>query len=458
MGSAASLLNRIRKEDGAVWILAAGCSFLLGLLCYFIRFEGVFALLPFLLAGNLLVAWSLHRRRLAKVTVELRKKIEESLEKQEVFESLIDNTPVFIFIKDPEGRFLFFNRHFVASAELTQEDVLGKTDYDFFDKTTADLFRENDLLAVRSLKVMEFEETAVINGKSKTCITYKLPIFRQDGSLLGVGGISTDISDRKRLESELKVAKDTLELRVQERTKDLERSRQRLRALTAHLQTVREEERTSISREVHDRLGQNLMAIKFELRKIQAQADPKSQLPTEKKSASEILADIDGLVDLAVVTTQRIAADLRPKVLDDFGLLTALEWETQEFSRRTGIRHSLSLDAGDLDFASEASTTIFRIFQEIITNVARHAGASRIRVAAWIDGGLFNLEVSDNGAGIQPDEISNMKSLGLLGMSERASLLNGDLEFRGEPGIGTTVTLRVPIRQIIDQPIHLVKS
>jgi len=230
----------------------------------------------------------------------------------------------------------------------------------------------------------------------------------------------------------------------------LRESHEQLRALSVYLQKVREEERTRIAREVHDELGQALTSCKLDLSWIA------SKLPRDLKPLQEKARALVAHIDATIQTVRRISAELRPGVLDHLGLLAALEWQAHDFQNRTGIRCEVRNNLSP-DFALDPhlSTSLFRIFQETLTNIIRHAGATRVRVSLRKVRERIILTVRDNGRGITGPEISNAKSMGLLGMRERAALLGGT--FRIGPsarGTGTEVTVAVPLRGERQEPTH----
>ena len=280
------------------------------------------------------------------------------------------------------------------------------------------------------------------------------------GRLHGFAKLTRDMSERHEKEEALTKAKELLELRVEQRTAvlarvnnelraeiaDRERAEQqlkasldKLRALTARLQSVREEERTFIAREIHDELGQSCTAIKMDLALL-SHKTTKRQEQLRSKIESTVR-----LVDNMIATLRRIASELRPRTLDDLGLTAALESHAREFESRTGIRCRVVVPQERLTLDAERSTAIYRIFQETLTNVARHSQATRVeaRLEREVDELIF--QVHDNGRGFDPEEAQARKSLGLVGMQERALLLNGELNIIGAPGTGTTMTLRIPL-------------
>jgi signal transduction histidine kinase len=207
----------------------------------------------------------------------------------------------------------------------------------------------------------------------------------------------------------------------------LSHARDQLRALAARLQSIREEERKRVAREIHDELGQALTAIKIDLSSLVY------ELPADQKQQSSRTASVLELVDGMIQSVRRISTQLRPGILDDLGLVAAVEWAVEEFEARTGTRCRLDLPRGDIGTDPERATALFRILQETLTNVARHAGATQLEVRLAREHGNLLLEVRDNGKGISEEQISGGRSLGILGMWERASLLGGEIAIRGLP-------------------------
>jgi len=217
-------------------------------------------------------------------------------------------------------------------------------------------------------------------------------------------------------------------------------SKKNLRALAARVQSVVEEERTRIAREIHDELGQALTGLKMDLTWLAGRLDA-AQKPLAEKAASMFQ-----LIDETVQAVRRIATGLRPGVLDDVGLPAAIEWQAKDFRMRTGIRCHVALPTGSVELDQDRSTATFRIFQELLTNVARHAGATRVDVQVRLDENLLTLEVQDNGKGIPTSTLGSSKSLGLLGMHERAQMVGGTLEIMGDQGRGTHAKVSIPLQ------------
>ena len=224
----------------------------------------------------------------------------------------------------------------------------------------------------------------------------------------------------------------------------VKKSHAQLRALTGRLVTVREEEAKRIAREIHDEMGQALTALKLDAKGIEDQLRQNERV-SNYETVYKRLNAMSLRIDSSVEMTRRICAELRPGVFDQLGLVAALEWQAREFESRTGIFCNLSLPEEMPELNDQHATTIFRIFQEVLTNIARHAEASEVHVQLEQTANQVILTVKDNGRGISEEEAQRAQGLGLLGMRERAVAAGGDLRIQGKPGSGTTVILRLPI-------------
>jgi len=262
-------------------------------------------------------------------------------------------------------------------------------------------------------------------------------IVRPDGSIRCIWDRSSPVRDEKGCVYRfVGIAEDITARRSAEARQ--QHTLEQLRALAARLQSIREEERTCVAREMHDELGQALTAIKFELLSLLRGLPAAGELPSHKSAV------VLRLIDEAICSVRRIATDLRPGVLDDLGLVATIEWAASEFQSRTGTKCELELPAEDGPISQNSATALFRIFQETLTNIARHARATVVHVRLAHQQNTVILEVHDNGIGVQEAQLSNGRSLGILGMHERALLLGGEFTIHGVPGHGTTVTVRIP--------------
>jgi signal transduction histidine kinase len=218
---------------------------------------------------------------------------------------------------------------------------------------------------------------------------------------------------------------------------DVQNSNERLRKLYQRLEMIREEERTRIAREVHDELAQILSTLKLELSLLD------KKMVNDKALLRNDTQMMLALINNTIQTVKRIAMDLRPPILDDLGLDEAILWQGHEFERRTGIHFDFEVCFGNVELDMDRSTAIFRIFQETLTNILRHAKAKNINVRMQEENDMVTVEIEDDGIGITQDQVSDNKSLGLLGMRERARAWDGDVNIRGMQDQGTTVTINI---------------
>jgi PAS domain S-box-containing protein len=288
--------------------------------------------------------------------------------------------------------------------------------------------------------VMHAVETSLKTGESFSSYYRIVRLDKQKRVVHARGTIVTDESGKPiRM---LGTTQDVTERMQAE--EQLQTTSEQLRALSARFQSAREEEGRRIAREIHDELGSMLTGLKWDLEEIGRTIS--NQLnPSELSALSEKLHASIKLTDISLDTLRRIAAELRPSVLDDLGLAAAIEWQAQQFQARTGIFCSCDCSAYDLELNEEPATAVFRIFQEALTNILRHAQATRVDIKISKEKSQLTLSVSDNGKGIKVGEISGTESLGLLGMRERAHLVGGDIEVKGREGNGTVVVVRVPL-------------
>jgi PAS domain S-box-containing protein len=277
----------------------------------------------------------------------------------------------------------------------------------------------------------------------QTLNNLELYLIRRDGTRIWVLGnvslVADDIGSEPVIEG---IWMDITERKLTE--EELKSSRELLRALSAELQVIREEERTHIAREIHDQLGQALTRLKIDLALM---AD---DLPEDGKHLLTRTSAMSKLFDETIQNVRRICSELRPSSLDHLGLTAAIEEELREWHERTGIEYEFVSLPENLTLDAERSTAIFRILQEALTNVARHTDATRVDVALTNKGGYVYLRISDNGNGIPDRQVYNPKSLGLIGMRERALQWGGKFEIRRAPTGGTSIELVIPLRRFSD--------
>ena len=219
----------------------------------------------------------------------------------------------------------------------------------------------------------------------------------------------------------------------------LQKSYDEIRQLASNLQSIREDERTNIAREIHDELGQQLTGLKMDLHWLTR------KISTDDKAITIKMQESIDLINATIASVRKISTDLRPSILDDLGLLAALEWQGNEFEKRSGTKVIFINKVGDITVEPEAATGIFRIYQELLTNIARHANASLVRAILFKDDNQMYFSVNDNGVGFDLETIANKKTLGLLGIKERSLLLGGTYEFKSKPGEGSVTTISIPL-------------
>jgi PAS domain S-box-containing protein len=353
-----------------------------------------------------------------------RKRAEERLRESEArFRAMCNASPVGIFLTEPDGRCIYDNAAHMRMSGLTWEEAM---DFGW----VKSIHPEDRDRSVNGWRAALESNTPYVgvnrylhdDGTVVWADVRTAPV-RDGERVVGYVGVVQDITERTRAEEELKV------------------SRQGLRSLAARLQVLQEEERTLIAREIHDELGQSLTGLKMGLFWVA------SHLREGQETLKEKTASMARLVDGTIETVRKISAGLRPGILDDLGLEAAIEWQAQEFQDRTGIKTQFTSALGDARLDRDLSTAAFRIVQEALTNVARHAEATKVTVdLRELDGELV-LMVEDNGRGVKSCEIADKQSLGILGMRERAHLFGGEVEIRGQEERGTTVALRIPLNQ-----------
>jgi signal transduction histidine kinase len=222
---------------------------------------------------------------------------------------------------------------------------------------------------------------------------------------------------------------------------ELKESAKRYQQLATSLETTREEERVQIARELHDQLGQSLTAIKFDLSWLADQLGRFDDNLVQK--SKDIIIQVNTLINLV----RRIATGLRPGMLEDLGLIASIEWQAQDFQKRSGIECNINNTSEDLDLTKEQSLAIYRIFQEALTNIVRYADAKKVNINLDKSGDLFRMQISDDGKGISPVDSSNNLSIGIMGMQERVKQLGGIFEIQGNPDQGTIIKVTLPVQK-----------
>jgi signal transduction histidine kinase len=303
-------------------------------------------------------------------------------------------------------------------------------------------YRKNDALVLNQRKAMEFVERTIEEDGEHIWLTVKFPMQDPDGQLL-LGGKSFDITDRHRAEEALRAARRELEARVQERTADLNRANQSLRELSVRLLQMRDEERRRLARELHDSVGQLVAAISMNLARLEARAEMLGQ------DGAKLLVDTSTLVGQIASEIRTISHLLHPPLLDEVGLISALHWYVDEFSKRSKIETVIesSSDLGRLP--ADMEIAIFRIVQECLANIHRHSGSKTALIRVEKENQGIKVVAQDSGCGIESDKIAGISEgrggVGFRGMAERVRYLGGDLAVDSN-SVGTVVTAILPLR------------
>lgn len=375
--------------------------------------------------------------RLESEIRELEKAKQELSESRAKLEAALLSMTDSVILTDTEGRFVEFNDAFVTLYRFRnrQECVRNFSEFwDIFEVLTMDgtplardMYPMWRALRGEAVANAEYRYARKDTGESWIVSLSFSPVRAEDGSITGAVITARDVTEQKRAEEALRQGEK------------IALQREQFQALAERLRRAREEERTRVSRDLHDQIGQILTAIKFDLTWMSR------HLPDdEKKGLRDRLQGTIGLINDGVRSVRKICSGLRPGVLDDLGLAAAIEWQANEFAARTGIECVLAVPATDLNLDGDQATEFFRIFQECLTNVMRHAEARSVRVSLSEAGNDLVLVVADDGKGFSESEIS--ESLGVLGMKERAQVCGGGLDITSSPGNGTQITVRVPLR------------
>jgi two-component system sensor histidine kinase UhpB len=347
-----------------------------------------------------------------------RKNAEKAIEaERNLLRNVINSLPDGIYVKDTEGRYVVDNdAHTRFLGAEREEDVIGRTASDFYPPDQAAEIIADDREVMQSGEpVLDRLEFIRLGWRLRS----KVPLRDVQGSVIGLLGVGRDVTQQK-------VAEELLR-----------ESQAQMRALAARLQTDREEFKERIARELHDQIGQFLTALKMDL--VRLARNP----PQAPEALTERASSMAELVDTCIELVRGICSELRPRLLDDLGLIAALEWQAKEFQKRSGITCEF-YSPTSLDLDSARSTALFRVAQEALTNVVRHAQASRVQLTLKAGDHSIELELYDNGRGITQEEAQRRDSLGLLGMRERVQPFDGEFEISGAPGQGTMVRVRVP--------------
>ncbi len=355
---------------------------------------------------------------IARDITERKRAADQILKEKELFESIINSLPGIFYIREVHGNILRWNKRLETISGYNAEEITQLQEFHFIQDKDKDRIRErikillaegrsaSEIIAVTKdgTKIPFFITSAIIHIEGKTCMMF----------------IGLDISENKRTEEELRQANE------------------QLHRLSAYLQDIREEERKGIAREIHDELGQQLTALKMDI--SWAMKKFKKDEPIYEK-----LLGMNELTDHTIATVRRISSELRPGVLDDLGLTEALDWQSAEFEKRYRTEARFSRPHTDLAVSPDLATGFFRIYQESLTNIARHANAKKVMASLERADDRLILRVVDDGIGFDMAAAAGKGTFGLLGIKERSLMMGGDCLILSSPGKGTTITVSVPM-------------
>jgi PAS domain S-box-containing protein len=364
-------------------------------------------------------------RELEKDIIE-RQQAEAAVRESEAkYRTLFENSREAIVVTTPEGKFLDFNQAGLDLVGYTREESMGKNVVSLY-VHPEDRQKFQQEMAQKGF-VRDFElKIRRKDGQERECQVSSTVRRAPDGTILAYQSIVRDFTERKRA------------------LEKLQASRERLRDLSAHLQSLREKDRLTIARGMHDELGQVLASLKMDLTLMERRIKT-ADGTIEPALYIEEIERMKELVDSTMDQVMELVTTLRPAVLDRLGLMAALEWQLQEFHERTGLAYEFISEVDEINIAAESVVAVFRIFQESLANIARHAHAGKVVVEINQRDASFFIAIRDDGIGISEADLEKRHAFGLLGMKERALIFGGEVEIAGAPGRGTTIKVRIPI-------------
>jgi len=356
-----------------------------------------------------------------------RKMVELALrESEERYRSVVETAGSIILLLSPDGRVLEWNHEAESVYGWRREEVIGRDGFKLcLPADTQGLLKDHLEQVLAGKEIRGIETVVTTRTRRSRILCWNLSRLEgSQGEATGIIAVAQDITERKRAEEQLHATLN------------------QVRTLSGRVEVVREEERARIARELHDELGVGLTCLKIDLTRVQSLVGGIGA--GAPSTVDEKIRSMLDFIDTQIAAIQRIVTELRPPVLDDLGLLAALEWQAQDFEQRTAVRCRFSATQADLPLDSDRASMIFRICQEALTNVARHAHATEVDVSLQIRDGTLLLQVKDNGRGVPDEKLFAPQSLGLLGMRERADLFGGHVTIVGQCDLGTTVTMVIP--------------
>jgi len=376
--------------------------------------------------------------------------ITERVRAEEKFRSLLEAAPDAMIIANEKGEIVLVNQQAETIFGYSRSELVGGQ----VELLMPEVFRESHrghrarYSAYPKVRAMGTGLELYARRKNGTQFPVEIslsPLATAEGML--VSASVRDITDRKNLENQLRLFNKALEEQVKLKTETLLESYENIRQLAARLEDIREEERSSIAREIHDEIGQQLTGIKMDVSWIGRRVDGSGDA-----ELTERIHDAMELLDSSIRTVRKISTELHPGILNDLGLVAAIAWQSQEFEKRSGIHTEFVSMEDQLDLPSRIAIGLFRICQESLTNVARHSGANNVAIRLSRDGGGVFLMIEDDGKGFDVEEKRNKGTMGLVGMKDRVLMMGGELRIDSVPGRGTC--LAVNLKHPGEGPLH----
>jgi len=391
----------------------------------------IWVLVGFVIVGKNkeeILGYVLDLTKLKEVEENYKKLYGENEELLQRLQLHLERIPLAYIILDSDFRIKFFNPEAEKIFGYSNSEVRGKNPYDFLiPESSRNLVEDKKKRWLNGdMNANGINENITKDGRIILCEWYNTPILDENGDLVEVISMGIDVTEREKSKTEL------------------QKSEQKLRALASHLQSVREGERATIARELHDELGQILTSIKMNLMMMTKQVlqDDES---FDKVIFENEINSMNEMIEHSVRRLKKLISELRPEVLDNLGLIPALEWLIEQFITRSGVKVNFTSDIKEMNLSKQMQLNIYRIVQESLTNALRHSKATEINLNISTSENYLKISIQDNGKGFNPDSLDPLQSIGITGMKERALSFGAELKIQSAFGKGTSVLLSVPL-------------